>query len=178
MKSFNLLPWREELHYAHKKKLLWQVLITVVGTVIVLLACQYRINQEIKQYHQNNIIPLSERDKFLMQLESLKKIKEELATIQIQHRSVFQLQNDQIRIIKLFNLLASSVPADMYLISMKRNSNHIFLQGEARATQVVYEFMNQSNRDQFFSNVLLKEIKNKTVANGFKQEFQLELMMN
>jgi type IV pilus assembly protein PilN len=159
MIRINLLPHREEKRKRRQQQFLVLAgFAAVLGAAVVGVVYLYLDNQVTQQ--RNNVAYMkSEIDKLDKQIEEIRKIREETASLLAKKRVVEGLQANRSEPVQLLDQLLRQLPEGVYLRSIKQSGPKVNLTGYAQSNARVSTLMRNLGASPYLENPELVEIK-------------------
>lgn len=159
MSNINLLPWREE----HKKKKKNAFFVVLLLSSLVILGISY-IG---KIYIDSMISAQNQRNQFLQtqtiildrRIAEISQIKKEKAELERRINLIQKLDEKRNYATNLFNTLAETVPAGVYLKSTSFNDEKVVVQGTAESNNRVTDMMRNIDGSGWLGDSYLRNIK-------------------
>ena len=159
MSNINLLPWREE----HKKKKKNAFFVLLLASSIVILGLSY----VGKIYVDSMISAQNQRNQFLQtqtiildrRIAEISKIKKEKAELERRIDLIQKLEEKRNHATRLFNTLAQTVPAGVYLKTSSFNDEKVVVQGTAESNNRVTNMMRNVDSSGWLGDSYLRNIK-------------------
>ena len=177
MIRINLLPHREEKRKARQKQFAIlagfaaAVALAVAGLLWVVFDAQID-NQKSRNKYLNDEI--SKLDK---QIDEIKRIREETASLLSKKQVVEGLQSNRSEPVYLLDQLLRQLPEGLYLKSIKQTGAKISVTGYAQSNARVSAFMRNIEASPYLGNPNLVEIKAVTVNTQRANEFILDFLI-
>jgi len=174
MMRINLLPHREEKRKARQKQFavlagLTAVLALAVAGMLWVLFDGQVANQNNRNKYLNDEIAKLEK-----QIDEIKKIREETASLLAKKQVVEGLQSNRSEPVYLLDQLLRQLPEGLYLKSIKQTGTKINVTGYAQSNARVSAFMRNIEASPYLENPNLIEIKAVTVNSQRANEFSLD----
>ena len=177
MIRINLLPHREEKRKARQKQFgILAGLAAVVGLVIAGLLWVFFDAQITNQQGRNKYLTteIATLDK---QIEEIKRIREETASLLAKKQVVEGLQSYRSEPVYLLDQLLRQLPEGLYLKSIKQTGVKLSVSGYAQSNARVSAFMRNIEASPYLGNPNLIEIKAVTVNTQRANEFILDFVI-
>ena len=177
MIRINLLPHREEKRKARQKQFgILAGLAAVVGLVIATLLWVYFDAQITNQQGRNKYLTteIANLDK---QIEEIKRIREETASLLAKKQVVEGLQSYRSEPVYLLDQLLRQLPEGLYLKSIKQTGVKLSVSGYAQSNARVSAFMRNIEASPYLGNPNLIEIKAVTLNTQRANEFILDFVI-
>ena len=174
MMRINLLPHREEKRKARQKQFAILAGITAgLGLVVAALLWVFFEGQVENQNGRNRYLN-DEIAKLEKQIEEIKKIREETASLLAKKQVVEGLQSNRSEPVYLLDQLLRQLPEGLYLKSIKQAGTKINVTGFAQSNARVSAFMRNIEASPYLENPNLIEIKAVIVNSQRANEFSLD----
>ena len=159
MSNINLLPWREE----HKKKKKNAFFAVLLASSMVIIGFSY----VGKIYVDSMISAQNQRNQFLQtqtiildrRIAEISKIKKEKAELERRIDLIQKLEEKRNYATRLFNTLAKTVPAGVYLKSSSFSNEKVVVQGTAESNNRVTNMMRNVDSSGWLGDSYLRNIK-------------------
>jgi type IV pilus assembly protein PilN len=174
MMRINLLPHREEKRKARQKQ--FAVLAGIaagLGLVVAALLWVFFEGQVENQNGRNKYLN-EEIAKLEKQIEEIRKIREETASLLAKKQVVEGLQSNRSEPVYLLDQLLRQLPEGLYLKSIKQAGTKINVTGYAQSNARVSAFMRNIEASPYLENPNLIEIKAVVVNSQRANEFSLD----
>ncbi len=159
MVNINLLPWREQLKEQQKKEFFALLGASVLILFLLFLCIHLIIVNQINHQNEDNEYLKNEiklLDQQIAEIQGLQKQKEELlARMEI----IQQLQTDRPKVVRLFDVIAKTVPQGLYLTRLTRQGSNILIDGKAESNTRVSTFMRNIEASSVLRSPLLTLIQ-------------------
>jgi type IV pilus assembly protein PilN len=159
MIRINLLPHREEKRKRRQQQfgvlagIAAFVAVAVVGAVWVFL------DQQVTQQQSNVAYMKAEIDKLDKQIEEIRKIREETASLLAKKQVVEGLQSNRSEPVQLLDQLLRQLPEGVYLKAIKQAGPKVNVVGYAQSNARVSTLMRNLGASPYLENPELIEIK-------------------
>jgi type IV pilus assembly protein PilN len=159
MIRINLLPHREE-----KRKRRQQQFGVLAGFSVILAAAVVGVvylylDSQVTQQRNNVAYMKSEIDKLDKQIEEIRKIRDETASLLAKKRVVEGLQANRSEPVQLLDQLLRQLPEGVYLRSIRQAGAKVNLTGYAQSNARVSTLMRNLGASPYLENPELVEIK-------------------
>ena len=178
MIRINLLPHREEKRKARQKQfamlagLAAAIGLAIAGALWVVFDAQIENQKDRNKYLTAEIAKLDK------QIDEIKRIREETASLLSKKQVVEGLQSNRSEPVYLLDQLLRQLPEGLYLKSIKQTGEKISVTGYAQSNARVSAFMRNIDASPYLGNPNLIEIKAVTVntqrANEFIHDFLIK----
>ena len=162
----NLLPHREEKRKRRQQQFGVLAGIAAVAGLLVAAAVWVFIDQQENQQKANVAYMKSEIDKLDKQIEEIRKIREETASLLAKKQVVEGLQSNRSEPVQLLDQLLRQLPEGVYLKAIKQTGAKVNIAGNAQSNARVSTLMRNLGASPYLENPELVEIK--AVANPDK----------
>lgn len=174
MARINLLPWREQVHTARRKRFL-VVLVSMLGVVAgSLYFSGHYIERAIERQSVRNHFfqgALVELDSRVMEIDQLKVRREQLIE-RLQAIEILQASRSVSGLV--FDQLARSLPEGTYFKGVKMTERTIAIVGVAQSNNRIAELMRNLEVSHWLEAPELVEIKtNEQPDNNYSRYFQM-----
>ena len=177
MIRINLLPHREEKRKSRQKQFaILAGLAAVVGLIIasllwVIFDAQITNQQGRNKYLTDEIVKLDK------QIDEIRRIREETASLLSKKQVVEGLQSNRSEPVYLLDQLLRQLPEGLYLKSFKQTGAKISVTGYAQSNARVSAFMRNIEASPYLGNPNLVEIKAVTLNTQRANEFILDFLI-
>jgi type IV pilus assembly protein PilN len=168
MIKINLLPYREIIR---KENIITHAVIAgfVAGVVlIVIVSVDYAMRNKING-HKKEIARI-EKDikKNQASLDEIKKLKQEKETYRKQFQVIENLKKEKEGPVRILDEIASKIPKEIWLVTLKQNGNNLQLIGVAVENKLISQFMSRLKASSYFQKVdlITSEMKVQKVRKG------------
>jgi type IV pilus assembly protein PilN len=155
----NLLPHREEARKRRQQQFGVLAGITVVIGALVAGAVWLFLDQQVTQQQQNVAYMKGEIAKLDKQIEEIRKIREETASLLAKKQVVEGLQSNRSEPVQLLDQLLRQLPEGVYLKNVKQTGAKVNLSGYAQSNARVSTLMRNLGASPYLENPELVEIK-------------------
>ncbi len=155
----NLLPHREEARKRRQQQFGVLAGITVVIGALVAGAVWLFLDQQVTQQQQNVAYMKGEIAKLDKQIEEIRKIREETASLLAKKQVVESLQSNRSEPVQLLDQLLRQLPEGVYLKNVKQTGAKVNLSGYAQSNARVSTLMRNLGASPYLENPALVEIK-------------------
>ena len=159
MARINLLPWREELRDARRKRFLLALVGALVAAVAAVLIANQAINDAIdRQVARNDYIgkQIAVVDERIKQISDLKARRQQLVE---RMRIIQDLQGNRPISGRIFDQLARTLPDGVYFTQVKMLGKTLSISGAAESNNRVSELMRNLDASDWFDAPSLNEVK-------------------
>jgi type IV pilus assembly protein PilN len=173
MIRINLLPHREEKRKARRQQFyVLTGLISILAGLIVFLGYTINSGYIATQDERNDFLKkeISILDK---QLEEIKRLKEQTASLLARKQIIESLQRDRAEAVHVLNEMAKQVPEGVYLSSLKQDGQRLTLKGYTQSNARVSTLMRNLESSQWLENPQLVEIKATELGKRRVSEFSV-----
>ena len=159
MIRINLLPHREEKRKRRQQQFgLLSVIAGLVGLVVAAGVWVF-LDQQVTQQQANVSYMKAEIDKLDKQIEEIRKIREETASLLAKKQVVEGLQSNRSEPVQLLDQLLRQLPEGVYLKSIKQTGPKVNILGYAQSNARVSTLMRNLGASPYLENPELVEIK-------------------
>jgi type IV pilus assembly protein PilN len=159
MIRINLLPHREEKRRLRQKQFAAFAGIAVFLGLIVAFLVWFVLNQQVEQQQANVAYMKNEISKLDKQIEEIRKIREETASLLAKKQVVENLQSNRSEPVQLLDQLLRQLPEGVYLKSVKQVGTKVGVSGYAQSNARVSTLMRNLGASPYLENPELIEIK-------------------
>ena len=174
MMRINLLPHREEKRKERKKQFAVLAGITAALGLAVAALLWVMFDGQVDNQKGRNKFLNDEIAKLEKQIDEIKKIREETASLLAKKQVVEGLQSNRSEPVYLLDQLLRQLPEGLYLKSIKQTGQKINVTGYAQSNARVSAFMRNIEASPYLDNPNLIEIKAVTVNSQRANEFSLD----
>ncbi len=177
MIRINLLPHREEKRQARQKQFLTlaafagMVALTIGGLLWFVFNAQVENQQGRNNYLNSEIVKLDK------EIEEIRKIREETASLLAKKQVVEGLQSNRSDPVYLLDQLLRQLPEGLYLKSIKQTGVKVNVTGYAQSNARVAAFMRNIEASPYLEAPNLIEIKAVMVNNQRANEFSMDFAL-
>ena len=159
MIRINLLPHREEKRKRRQQQFgVLAGLAAVIGLVVA-GGVWFFLDQQESQQRANVTYMKSEIDKLDKQIEEIRKIREETASLLAKKQVVEGLQSNRSEPVQLLDQLLRQLPEGVYLKSIRQSGPKVNVVGYAQSNARVSTLMRNLGASPYLENPELVEIK-------------------
>ena len=162
----NLLPHREEKRKRRQQQFGVLGGIALVAGLLVAAAVWVFLDQQVSQQQANVAYMKAEIDKLDKQIEEIRKIREETASLLAKKQVVEGLQSNRSEPVQLLDQLLRQLPEGVFLKNFKQVGPKVNISGYAQSNARVSTLMRNLGASPYLENPELVEIK--AVANPDK----------
>ena len=155
----NLLPHREEKRKRRQQQFVVLAGISALFAVVVAGAVWFFLDREVSQQQQNVAYMKAEIAKLDKQIEEIRKIREETASLLAKKQVVESLQSNRSEPVQLLDQLLRQLPEGVYLKAVKQTGPKVNIVGYAQASARVSTLMRNLGASPYLENPELVEIK-------------------
>jgi type IV pilus assembly protein PilN len=174
MMRINLLPHREEKRKERQKQFAVLAGITAALGLAVAALLWVVFDGQVENQKGRNKYLNDEIAKLEKQIDEIKKIREETASLLAKKQVVEGLQSNRSEPVYLLDQLLRQLPEGLYLKSIKQTGTKINVTGFAQSNARVSAFMRNIEASPYLENPNLIEIKAVTVNSQRANEFSLD----
>jgi type IV pilus assembly protein PilN len=155
----NLLPHREEARKRRQQQFGVLAGISFVVAALVAGAVWLFLDQQVQQQQQNVAYMKGEIAKLDKQIEEIRKIREETASLLAKKQVVEGLQSNRSEPVQLLDQLLRQLPEGVYLKNVKQTGAKVNVAGYAQSNARVSTLMRNLGASPYLENPELVEIK-------------------
>jgi type IV pilus assembly protein PilN len=155
----NLLPHREEKRKRRQQQFGVLAGIAAVAGLLIAAAVWVFLDQQVSQQQANVGYMKAEIDKLDKQIEEIRKIREETASLLAKKQVVEGLQSNRSEPVQLLDQLLRQLPEGVYLKAIKQTGPKVNLMGYAQSNARVSTLMRNLGASPYLENPELVEIK-------------------
>ena len=155
----NLLPHREEARKRRQQQFGVLAGLTVAIGAIVVGSIWFFLDQQVQAQQQNVAYMKGEIAKLDKQIEEIRKIREETASLLAKKQVVEGLQSNRSEPVQLLDQLLRQLPEGVYLKNVKQTGAKVNVSGYAQSNARVSTLMRNLGASPYLENPELVEIK-------------------
>jgi len=155
----NLLPHREEKRKRRQQQFLVLAGIAAAFGVLVAAAVWVFLDRQVDQQLQNVAYMKGEIGKLDKQIEEIRKIREETASLLAKKQVVEGLQSNRSEPVQLLDQLLRQLPEGVYLKAVKQTGPKVNVTGYAQSNARVSTLMRNLGASPYLENAELVEIR-------------------
>jgi type IV pilus assembly protein PilN len=155
----NLLPHREEKRKRRQQQFVVLAAVSAIIGLLVAGAVWLFLDQQEQQQKANVAYMKSEIDKLNKQIEEIRKIREETASLLAKKQVVEGLQSNRSEPVQLLDQLLRQLPEGIYLKQIKQAGVKVNVVGYAQSNARVSTLMRNLGASPYLENPELVEIK-------------------
>ncbi len=159
MIRINLLPHREEKRKRREQQFAVLAGFSAVVALLVAGGVWLFLDSQVTQQQSNVAYMKAEIDKLDKQIEEIRKIREETASLLAKKQVVEGLQSNRSEPVQLLDQLLRQLPEGVYLKSIKQNGPKVNVVGYAQSNARVSTLMRNLGASPYLENPELIEIK-------------------
>ena len=159
MIRINLLPHREEARKRRQQQFGVLAAIALIFGLLVAGAVWLFLDQQVQQQQQNVAYMKGEIAKLDKQIEEIRKIREETASLLAKKQVVEGLQSNRSEPVQLLDQLLRQLPEGVYLKNVKQTGAKVNVSGYAQSNARVSTLMRNLGASPYLENPELVEIK-------------------
>ncbi len=155
----NLLPHREEKRKRRQQQFIVLAALAAILGLVVAGAVWLFLDQQEQQQKANVAYMKGEIDKLDKQIEEIRKIREETASLLAKKQVVEGLQSNRSEPVQLLDQLLRQLPEGIYLKQIKQTGVKVNVVGYAQSNARVSTLMRNLGASPYLENPELVEIK-------------------
>ena len=155
----NLLPHREEKRKRRQQQFIGIAAFSIVLGLVVAGAVWFFLDQQVEQQRANVAYMKNEIGKLDKQIEEIRKIREETASLLAKKQVVEGLQSNRSEPVQLLDQLLRQLPEGIYLKQIKQTGVKVNVVGYAQSNARVSTLMRNLGASPYLENPELIEIK-------------------
>jgi type IV pilus assembly protein PilN len=159
MIRINLLPHREEKRKRRQQQFVVLLGVTVTLAALVGGAIWIFLDSQVTQQQANVVYMKQEIDKLDKQIEEIRKIREETASLLAKKQVVEGLQSNRSEPVQLLDQLLRQLPEGVFLKNVKQTGAKVNIGGYAQSNARVSTLMRNLGASPYLENPELVEIK-------------------
>ncbi|WNO08195.1 PilN domain-containing protein [Teredinibacter sp. KSP-S5-2] len=158
MAQINLLPWREEFRQEKKNEFIKQLAgVAVLGGLMCYLWVM-SMNNSITDQQQRNSILQNEINQLNQQVKEINELKKRRKELLDRMKVIQDLEGKRSIIVHYFDEFVKAVPDGIYITSLKKTDNMLFIEGVSESNTRVSAFMRRLNDSSWFSDPNLNSV--------------------
>jgi type IV pilus assembly protein PilN len=177
MIRINLLPHREAKRKARQKQLGILAGLTALTAALICGFLWFVFDQQVKGQQERNKFLTDEIAKLDKQIEEIKKIREETASLLAKKQVVEGLQTTRSEPVQLLDQMLRQLPEGLYLKSIRQTGTKVNVTGYTQSQARVSAFMRNIEASPYLENPNLIEIKAVQVNQQRANEFNLDFFV-
>jgi type IV pilus assembly protein PilN len=155
----NLLPHREEKRKRRQQQFGVLAGLSAIAGAVVAGAVWFMLDRQVDQQTQNVNYMKSEIAKLDTQIEEIRKIREETASLLAKKQVVENLQSNRSEPVQLLDQLLRQLPEGVYLKAVKQQGPKVNVLGYAQSNARVSTLMRNLGASPYLENPELVEIR-------------------
>lgn len=155
----NLLPHREEKRKRRQQQFVVLAAVSAILGLVVAGAVWFFLDQQVEQQNANVAYMKTEIAKLDKQIDEIKKIREETASLLAKKQVVEGLQSNRSEPVHLLDQLLRQLPEGIYLKQFKQTGVKVNVVGYAQSNARVSTLMRNLGASPYLENPELVEIK-------------------
>jgi len=159
MIRINLLPHREEKRKRRQQQFFGILAFSVILGLVAAGAVWFFLDQQVEQQAANVAYMKGEISKLDKQIEEIRKIREETASLLAKKQVVEGLQSNRSEPVQLLDQLLRQLPEGIYLKAIKQTGVKVNVIGYAQSNARVSTLMRNLGASPYLENPELVEIK-------------------
>ena len=159
MIRINLLPHREEKRKRRHQQFVAFAAVAAVFALLVGGAVWFYLDTQVSQQRASVAYMKQEIDKLDKQIEEIRKIREETASLLAKKQVVENLQSNRSEPVQLLDQLLRQLPEGVYLKNFKQVGAKVNISGYAQSNARVSTLMRNLGASPYLENPELVEIK-------------------
>jgi type IV pilus assembly protein PilN len=159
MIRINLLPHREEKRKRRLQQFVGLAVFTAILGLVVAGAIWFFLDQQVQQQAANVSYMKTEIGKLDKQIEEIRKIREETASLLAKKQVVEGLQSNRSEPVQLLDQLLRQLPEGIFLKQVKQTGVKVNVVGYAQSNARVSTLMRNLGASPYLENPELVEIK-------------------
>jgi type IV pilus assembly protein PilN len=171
----NLLPHREEKRKRRQQQFVVLAVISLVLGLVIAGGVWFFLDQQVERQRANIAYMKAEITKLDKQIEEIRKIREETASLLAKKQVVEGLQSNRSEPVHLLDQLLRQLPDGIYLKQVKQTGLKVNVMGYAQSNARVSTLMRNLGASPYLSNPQLIEIKAAQLAGNRVNEFSMNI---
>lgn len=173
MIRINLLPHRAEKRQARKVQFIALSVISLVAGALLISLVHGIISAKISYQERRNLYLKQEITLLDKQIEEIKKLREQTASLLARKSVVERLQSTRADVVHLMDQLLRILPDGVYIKSLKQSGGKISLVGYAQSNARVSTLMRAIDASPWLEGATLIEIHAASTAGARVSEYTL-----
>lgn len=164
MIRINLLPHREMRREKRKREFMLSATLAAAVGAGVVFAGGMAIDQMIESQNQRNSIIADANKKLDAEIEEIKDLKNQIASLKARQKAVEDLQSDRTIPVHMFDELVRLMPEGVFLQKLIQQEMNVTMSGYAQSNERVAElYQNLADRSDWLHKPQLIESKEVTL---------------
>lgn len=175
--KLNLLPYREtRTRESQRQMKVFAIAMACMGIAVCMLMHGV-FSGYIDQQEQRNTFIKTENAKLDKDIEDIKRVNAEIQALLARKQIIESLQSDRAQTIQIMDQMVRSVPAGLYLKTIKQSGLKVNVNGFAISNDMVSKFMENIAQSLYLENPELVEIRATQINNKRLNEFTLNFSL-
>jgi type IV pilus assembly protein PilN len=175
MIRINLLPHREIRRKQQQQQFFIALgVVAGIGVAIWFVVHTY-LNDQLDEQNSRNKYLETEIVKLDKEIEEIKKLKEQTASLLARKKVVETLQGNRSEVVHLLDQLVRQLPDGIYLRAIKQQGNKVTINGFTQSQARVSTLMRNLDSSQHLENPSLIEIKSVVQGTSRINEFTMNI---
>ena len=141
MARINLLPWREEQRKERMKQFQTIAGLAAFLMIAIILLVHIRVGGIVENQLSRNNYLKKEIKTLEKQIAEIKELEKEKSNLLARMNIIQQLQSSRPQVVHVFDQIVSTIPAGVYLTSIKNIGSSITFEGYAQSNARVSSYM-------------------------------------
>lgn len=159
MVNINLLPWREELREARRKRFFLALVAVVLLALGLVLMGERYINAAIERQVARNHYLGQQTAKLDQQIARISELRVQRQQLMARMKIIEDLQGNRLVSARMFEQLASTLPDGVYFTDVSQVGTTLSISGAAQSNNRISELMRHLERSEWFDAPVLSEVK-------------------
>jgi len=159
MARINLLPWREEQRKERMKQFQTIAGLAAFLMVAIIILVHIRVGGIVENQMSRNNYLKKEIKTLEKQIAEIKELEKEKSNLLARMNIIQQLQSSRPQVVHVFDQIVSTIPAGVYLTSIKNIGPTITFDGFAQSNARVSSYMRNINDADWLTSPRLDVIK-------------------
>ncbi len=159
MARINLLPWREEQRKERMKQFQTIAGLAAFLMVAIIILVHIRVGGIVENQMSRNNYLQKEIKTLEKQIAEIKELEKEKSNLLARMNIIQQLQSSRPQVVHVFDQIVSTIPAGVYLTSIKNIGPNITFDGFAQSNARVSSYMRNINDADWLTSPRLDVIK-------------------
>lgn len=166
MPHINLLPWREELRSAKQRQFNTSLAGAAIVTTLAIVFVHIQMTSMIEGQNQRNQFLENIIKKVEKEIEEIRDLKRDKATLQARLDVIQKLQSSRPEIVHLFEEISNATPKGVFILDAARTGDKLSITGVADSNDSVSAFMRNLDASPWLTNPKL------SIIDSAKKEYE------
>ena len=177
MARINLLPWRAERRKQRQKEFSTMMAAGFLGGVMVVFLGWMYFNGQIGGQSNRNVFLEQQIADIQRQIKEIEELETKKASLLRRKEVIESLQADRSQNVKLFEVLARTIPDGVRLVTVKQNGSELEITGRSQSNARVSSYMRNLEDGGLISNPRLSVIEAKGEDRALPFEFSMNVTL-